>query len=205
MQMIELRFDTMTAALAAHGTRRGVVGVVLSALLGLGGHERAAQAARATCRREGASCTRASQCCIGTCQTGRGAGARRNRCGCPLGQGVCNGTCQDIAWDRDNCGACGNQCTGNDVCTDGVCTGCDDYEENCWIDLAGREWGGGSANSVPERLLCESDADCQASLNCDLGRCYCLVDSFQNYGTEPFYTPSPKECGVLVDYPATAR
>lgn len=45
---------------------------------------------------------------------------------CPSTGSVCNGICIDTAADNNNCGACGNKCTGTQVCGGGVCKECTD-------------------------------------------------------------------------------
>ncbi|MFN8593151.1 MAG: hypothetical protein U0031_16975 [Thermomicrobiales bacterium] len=40
---------------------------------------------------------------------------------CAAGQRLCNGTCVDTCCDNNNCGACGNVCTGGLTCFEGVC------------------------------------------------------------------------------------
>jgi hypothetical protein len=41
---------------------------------------------------------------------------------CSTGKEYCNGTCADVTADKNNCGACGNVCPGQEVCSSGVCT-----------------------------------------------------------------------------------
>lgn len=45
---------------------------------------------------------------------------------CPSTGSVCNGICIDTSADNNNCGACGNKCTGTQVCGGGVCKECTD-------------------------------------------------------------------------------
>ena len=42
-------------------------------------------------------------------------------CPCPGGAARCGTACVDVASDRANCGACGNACAANQVCSAGVC------------------------------------------------------------------------------------
>lgn len=37
---------------------------------------------------------------------------------------ICNGNCVDVSSDRSNCGACGNACTQNQLCSESICTNC---------------------------------------------------------------------------------
>jgi 5'-nucleotidase len=40
---------------------------------------------------------------------------------CASGTTSCSGTCVDLAADAQNCGACGNTCSADEACSDGVC------------------------------------------------------------------------------------
>ena len=59
---------------------------------------------------------------------------------CPVYRSLCKGVCIPTSADPNNCGACGKQCTGDEVCSAGVCstectpglTACD----NACVDLA---------------------------------------------------------------------
>ncbi len=42
---------------------------------------------------------------------------------CPPGQTGCGGDCVDTQSDTNNCGFCGNQCSGGQTCTQGACMG----------------------------------------------------------------------------------
>jgi len=42
--------------------------------------------------------------------------------GCPPYHKFCDGACINVAVDPDNCGDCGEVCTGNQVCSGGTCT-----------------------------------------------------------------------------------
>lgn len=43
--------------------------------------------------------------------------------GCASSQAICDDTCTDLAYDRDNCGTCGNVCGSSQTCSAGKCTG----------------------------------------------------------------------------------
>ncbi len=61
--------------------------------------------------------------CPVTCASGASCGANTNgSCACPLYLDACNGACISLKTDPDNCGACGNSCASNQVCSAGVCT-----------------------------------------------------------------------------------
>ena len=116
-------FDRFSRALATGLSRRRAV----LAALGLGAAALAgvaldAGAAPARCRAGRATCSKNSQCCSGTCRTGRGIPlADRNRCTCEGGTVNCNGRCVDKKTDERNCGACGNVCRAGEFCIEGAC------------------------------------------------------------------------------------
>jgi len=65
--------------------------------------------------------------CVAACRACNGNTSRLcGSCGyysvCPTGTACCNGTCTPVLWDRNNCGACGNACTGS--CIQGTCSPC---------------------------------------------------------------------------------
>ena len=49
---------------------------------------------------------------------------------CEGGRSLCDGTCVDRSTNPNHCGACGQTCSGNEVCTDGACR-CPRYHERC--------------------------------------------------------------------------
>jgi hypothetical protein len=59
---------------------------------------------------------------------------------CGYGTSPCGNNCVDAAWDPNNCGACGNACTGPDPhCFSGVCSECGPGRAACGnscVDLA---------------------------------------------------------------------
>ena len=54
--------------------------------------------------------------------TGTGGDTSGSRDGCPRYQAKCGGKCVPTSVDPDNCGSCGNKCTGTKVCSSGTCT-----------------------------------------------------------------------------------
>jgi hypothetical protein len=117
------RFDALTKSLSVHGSRRRVLALFASGLLGVGG--RRAVAAR-VCGDAGTVCRENANCCSGLC--GKDASGRRV-CVCPAQLVTCGGLCVDPTTaylsDTANCGACGHRCPSapckSPTCTDGVC------------------------------------------------------------------------------------
>jgi hypothetical protein len=112
----EYSFDELAKGLATGTVSRGkalrmfgaaLVGGTLASIPGL------AWAARPVCP-SGVRCR--GQCCPegATCVQGAGGG-----CTCPAGQIACDNAC--VPSDNNNCGACGNVCTGGQVCENGSC------------------------------------------------------------------------------------
>jgi hypothetical protein len=50
---------------------------------------------------------------------------------CPVGQTDCNGVCQDLQADENNCGTCGTSCGAVQGCCGGVCKNLNTDEANC--------------------------------------------------------------------------
>jgi hypothetical protein len=125
------QFDNLARGLGARIGRRRLVQATAALLAGgasvgaIAGPD-ASAAARRTCRAVGASCSRGSQCCTGTCPTS-GPRATRNRCTCPDPDAtVCSGDCVVLADDVNHCGACGHACHSGQECFAGRCmTPCD--------------------------------------------------------------------------------
>ena len=65
--------------------------------------------------REAKLTARADVCCSTRLPDGSSAAP------CADGQECCGAACTDLRVDPGNCGACGNICTGGDVCCDGAC------------------------------------------------------------------------------------
>ncbi|KAF2866933.1 hypothetical protein BDV95DRAFT_622577 [Massariosphaeria phaeospora] len=89
----------------------------------------------------------------------------------------CNGTCTDLRSDIANCGACGNQCSGGHLCTNGVCVrqscdsrcglvrSCGPSGSSC---ICGQEAGGGGV-CFESRGSCSQFDNCIDTEDCDLG------------------------------------
>jgi hypothetical protein len=88
------RFDSLTRALGAGRSRRGVLKGLGAAALGAAGLSRLGEAEAAACRKPSTRC-------------GKGKTA----------------ICTNLGSDVTNCGACGHVCSAVDACTEGIC-GC---------------------------------------------------------------------------------
>jgi hypothetical protein len=154
------RFDDLTRRLTDTLNRRRVVasllGVAGAAALGSGAE------ARVRCRAYDASCTRSAQCCTAYCETSRQAARRRrNRCSCPPGLGWCDGVCVDLT-TKQNCGTCGEICTGQEICLSGACVCQPDCDGKCGGDDgcggecpgAGRYWSEGTGACLTASDYC---------------------------------------------------
>jgi hypothetical protein len=67
--------------------------------------------------------------------------------GCPIGQDKCDGTCVELN-TAENCGSCGNICSGADVCCHGTCA-----------DLSTSLTCGSCDNECPDNSSC-TDGRC---------------------------------------------
>jgi hypothetical protein len=113
----ERSFDELAKGLAnGKLSRRGMLGMLGGALLGgaLASIPGVARAAKPGCA-SGVTCK--GKCCpVGaTCAKGAGGG-----CTCPTGQTVCSGQCVSLTTNQ-NCGSCGNACSGGKTCQSGAC------------------------------------------------------------------------------------
>jgi hypothetical protein len=76
---------------------------------------------------------------------------------CNAPKQICNGVCTDTATDSQNCGFCGNQCTGGQFCQASSCTG------GNMPDLAMQ---GGAANCGQDITCINACADQTCFMNC---------------------------------------
>lgn len=81
--------------------------------------------------------------------------------GCGPGEAVCGGDCVDVSSDPDNCGGCGESCSGQDSCYDGTCNG----PAACNACAAGEP-----RECAAEFAACEANPECVALGAC-LGPC----------------------------------
>lgn len=185
--MHEQLSDRIARILGRDLPRRRAIALVVGLLAGSGAAGDVASAApRATCRAQGASCTRRSQCCSNACPTGRNAPrSLRNRCACApqcidrvCGDDGCGGSC-------GSCGA-GLLCTPDGSACEAPCVGYDpagpaDY---CVGTPAGERVAGYSAvgwfepwtaPGSPAGTTCDGDAACQLGPICEHPdfRCVC--------------------------------
>jgi len=83
---------------------------------------------------------------------------------CSAEETVCSGACSNLNSDRDNCGACGNQCGDGLVCSFGQCVeGCDNGLVNCagtCTDPAIDEANCGGCSATDPSHTCRDDQTC---------------------------------------------
>ncbi len=202
--MDDRSFDALSRRLALSAHRRTVVAAVVALLSGAATTDLAG-ASRATCRPFGVGCVRGTQCCSGSCVTGRAIPrSKRNRCGCAAGLVDCGSTCVDTAGSMDHCGTCGNACgaTRAEACVSGACIcgdgpGCDEgftclsgecyrtpcmqIEDTCIIDPDGvvlSPYGSPFDLGSP----CTSSAACTADDGCIVPPCFCGAEEWDGYG-----------------------
>lgn len=174
---MEPSFDALAKGLANGTVSRGkalrLMGAALAggALASIPG---VAWAAKPSCP-SGVTCK--GQCCpVGaTCGKGKGGG-----CTCPTGQTACGGQCIALNTDQ-NCGTCGNACSGGKTCQGGVCA-CPTGQTEC---------GGVCRDLATDVANCGvCGTACGTEQSCINGRCQCLpgfefcVDKCCPTGTE---------------------
>jgi hypothetical protein len=109
--------------------------------------------------------------CVADANCGGGRVCTNNRCTCPSGQLNCGGQCIDPLTDVQNCGACGNTCTGASAsCTGGSC--------QCGAGLT--LCGGGGGGFAQCRDLSSDPRSCGTCGHacgdreaCNAGKCVC--------------------------------
>jgi hypothetical protein len=111
--------------------------------------------------------------------------------------GCCSGSCKDIDSDPNNCGSCGNKCGANAHCSCGACH-CDDDYGNCDGD-----WSNGcevNLNTDPNNCGACGNA-CGANAHCSGGTCHCNegygnCDGDWSDGCEVNLNTDPNNCGA---------
>ncbi len=116
---------------------------------------------------------------------------------CPPGQHRCGKDCVNLQGDPNNCGKCGNRCSGGTVCKVGTC--CPPNMTNCGgvcADLYGDPGHCGQCNKK-----CKKDEDCSGGLCCDKGEVNCngkcvevMDDDPNNCGGCGKKCPSGEKC-----------
>lgn len=141
---------------------------------------------RTVCRPDGGGCTRDAQCCIGHCRTSRDLPrAKRNRCGCPGGYGICGPSgCINLN-TLDHCGGCDDACQAGlaDACVNGQCqcgddSACDDHIADACVSGACR-CGDDPACALGTEL-CLSGVCVAGTCTLDVGAAVCIVDAELN-------------------------
>src|SRR5260370_4683350 len=85
-------------------------------------------------------------------------------CKCPNGQDLCNGACVNLQTTSNDCGKCGNACTGGMQCTGGAC-GCPPKTTACGANDAGA--GGTCVDTSSDPTDCGTRGNaCAAALFC---------------------------------------
>jgi hypothetical protein len=201
------RFDGLTRALAADGSRRRFLGGIAAAALGFAGLRRVDAA---TCRQDGGTCTRNGQCCSGYCGEPDNRGRRRCGCAadedCPVPNGCyisycCDGACgltPTVDFDNDpaNCGTCGNVCQapeGRAVhCAAGTCTvGC---------PAGFREEGDQCIPLLADHEPCTASAECAGGLCvCTVGECEAGICTKSNEVTQCDFTSNMQTPGGAIE------
>ena len=110
------------------------------------------------------------KCCAVGATCGKGAGGV---CACPAGQTVCGGQCVSLTTNQ-NCGSCGNACSGGKTCQSGVCA-CPQGQTEC---------GGVCRDLTTDVLNCGLCGNaCAQGASCVGGRCACPSGQEQCAGT----------------------
>jgi hypothetical protein len=171
MPVDDLRFDCFTKTLATPNTRRGVLGGLAAALIGLAGLRGADAAA---CRQAGASCNQHADCCTGQCGPKDTRG--RRTCACARGEKYCNGRCipeEACCSDRD--------CGDNHSCLNG---GCFRSDGTCYLGCGGCV----STVTIEGDVACSGiyingpDGTCYSTDDCPIGAvCAGDIDSGYDY------------------------
>ena len=82
---------------------------------------------------------------------------RNNMCVCPSNKTLCGNICVNLSNNRSHCGACGNSCSINETCTDGVPTACPGNQRACnnqCVSIYNNPNNCGQCGRVWGRLLC---------------------------------------------------
>ncbi len=90
---------------------------------------------------------------------------------CATGTEYCGGSCVDVLADKNNCGACGNVCPGQQVCSSGLCTSSQPCSTvaAAWCTSKGWKvvpWNTSYPNQPGGSIFCTSDGRSAAN-DCD--------------------------------------
>jgi len=127
--------------------------------------------------------------------------------GCGVGLRPCGSECVDLAFDRENCGACGNVCKTTEVCKAGKCssdcgtlTQCTGEGGTKCVNTATDSANcGGCGKACPTGQLCSGGTcapDCGADTRCPGAAPYCanLQNDVKNCGYCGNTCPAGQEC-----------
>lgn len=115
---------------------------------------------------------------------------------CPAGQNRCGGTCTNLRTDPNNCGKCGQRCTGGTVCKSGACcppsmTNCgglcaDLFNDNKHCGKCGQ--GCGNGDDCVGGICCN-----KGFANCN-GKCVSVTNDASNCGSCGHKCPPGEKC-----------
>lgn len=135
---------------------------------------------------------------------------------CHGSQSCCTGACVDLSSDNNNCGSCGNVCTGGATCQGGVCVspntcdGCDLNQPcnfaipcggsencNCWVDASHTFCWCGPLDPCSNHEPCGANDSCPDGQVCVENCCGKLCYGPCSGGGESFAAGETGSRGVL--------
>ena len=144
---------------------------------------------------KGGTCNGAGQCCS---TFGGEVACGMTCCDTLLGEVCCGNACIDVAHDHDNCGACGNVCTGGTTCQNGSCACPFTYPTQCngeCVNTASDPDNCGSCgNACASRSCTDSRCDCPGGETACNGTCVDTTTDRNNCGTCGNACPADRDC-----------